>query len=350
MPAHFTLRELAPTDGPAIEKLGEQTPETAVAAFHSRFHHDPYASLLAQQPSTIGVVAETPGHVGLVGLGLVRFGQCMYEASLRPFAYMYSLSVHPDYRRQGLASQIAASRIETARQRVGDDGVIVAGIQPGNAGSLRTAQKWYSQRLDRTSAGVARVRTKPPRPRSDWVVRPADDSELEEIAEKQNAFYRDYNLYTPQTAHSLAAWRAEIPLGFALHDYYLLADSRRNILAGLGITDEGRVMSSQLVHMALPLRLANMFLRIVPSDGVMKRMPVEHFWFAPGHAEAAAFLWESMRWLWRDRGTMLMAFYDTQGPLTRVISLPKFIPSQTGSLVVSGPVPMREDRLIYQPH
>lgn len=335
-------------DGPAIAALGEQSPETGAVAFHSRFHYDPYAALLALKPTTIGVVAEAPDHKGLAGLGLVSFGQCLYEEAVRPYAYFYSLSVHPEYRRRGLASQLAAWRVEKARERFGDEGVMIAGIQAGNVGSVRTAQKWSRQQLDRSQVGVVKVRSKPPQPQPGWEVRPAAENEFEAVAQNQNTFYQDYNFYSPQTASSLAAWRAEQPLGFPLHEYYVVTDARRNILAGLGITEEGRLISSHLIRMAWPLRLGNLFLKIIPPGGVLKRLPVEGLWFAPGQAEAGLFLWESMRWLWRERGTILMLFFDGRSPITQAIRLPKLMPPQRGSLMVSGPVPLQEERLIYQ--
>ena len=114
MANNFKLRSLTPADGPAIAALGEQSPETGAVAFHSEFHYDPYTALLALRPSTIGVAAEAPDHDGLVGLGLVSFGECCYEGALRPYAYFYSLSVHPAYRRRGLATIVVAATVAHA--------------------------------------------------------------------------------------------------------------------------------------------------------------------------------------------------------------------------------------------
>jgi ribosomal protein S18 acetylase RimI-like enzyme len=125
---------MLPEDGPAMMALGEQSPETGAIAFHSQFHYDPYAALLALRPTTTGVVAEAPGHPGLAGLALLNFGECNYEDSVRPFAYFYSLSVHPNYRRLGLGSQLAAWRVEQVRKRFRAEAVMISGIQSGNVG------------------------------------------------------------------------------------------------------------------------------------------------------------------------------------------------------------------------
>ena len=61
-----------------------------------------------------------------------------------------------------------------------------------------------------------------------------------------------------------------------------------------------------------------------------------------------AFLWESVRWLARDRGTTLITFFDPKSPIANVIPTSRLIPRQTGSVVLRGPVPIDEERLIYQ--
>lgn len=343
----FALRPMTPADGPAIAALGEQTPETGAVSLHSRFQFDPYATLVALRPETVGVVAEAPDGTGLAGLGLMSFGECLYEEAIRPYAYLYSLSVHPRYRRRGLASRIAAWRVAVARERNGNEGVTFAGVQPGNVGSLRVAQEWSQQRMDRIKAAIVKARTKPPEARSGREVRPALETELEEIAVRQNAFYNGFNLYPPRTAESLAAWLAHAPLGFRFRDYYVLVDGRRNILAGLEMIDEGRLLSSQIVSVARPLRLANVVIRMIPKDGIVKRLVLEGPWFAAGQPDAATYLWESMRWLARDRASVVMTFFDVRSPVADVIPTPWWIPSTPGALLVAGPVPMRENRLLY---
>jgi ribosomal protein S18 acetylase RimI-like enzyme len=345
--ATFALRALVSGDGPALAALGEQTPETGMVSMHSRFEFDPYETLLTLRPGTIGVVAEAADRPGLVGLCLMALDQCWFEGAIRPSAYLYSLSVHPDYRRRGLGSRITASLVDTARERHGDDVVIYAGAQPGNVASQRTLQSWATQRVDRINAAVKKPRAKAPRAPSGWVARPAEERDLEEIATRRNAFHEGYNLYTSESAASIAAWRAQAPFGFPFREYHVVVDPHGNLIAGAGFVNEGLLLSSQVVSVATPLRLANVFLRMVPSDGVMKRIVVDGLWFAGERAEAAAFLWEWMRWLGHDCASLAMAFFDVRSPLAEVIQMPRWIPSPPGSLMLAGPMPMREDRLIY---
>lgn len=345
--ATFTLRSMVPTDGPAIAALGEQTPETGAVSMHSRFEFDPYETLIALRPGTIGVVVETAGRPGVVGLCLMAFGQCWFEGAIRPSAYLYSLSVHPDYRRRGLASRMCTWLVAQSRERHGDDVVIYAGTQPGNVASQRTMESWATQRFDRIVAVATKPRGKAPQGPSGWVARPAEADELEEVAQRRNEFHDGYDLYAAESAASIAAWRELSPFGFPFRDYHVVADARGNLVAGAGLVDEGLVLSSQIVSVAPPLRIVNLVLRMIPHNGVMKRIAVDALWFAGERADAAAFLWEWLRWQGRDRASLAMTFFDLRSPLARVIRMPRWIPSPPGTLVVAGPVPMREDRLIY---
>src|SRR4051794_28094875 len=112
MEANVTLRELGAGDGPHIAALGEQTPDTGEVAFHNIFYYDPYATIMALHHDAAGVVVEAADHDGIVGIGMMGTGECQYDGVLRPYAYLFGLGVHPDYRRRGIASQIAAWRIE----------------------------------------------------------------------------------------------------------------------------------------------------------------------------------------------------------------------------------------------
>ena len=231
---------------------------------------------------------------------------------------------------------------------LGDDAVLFAGIQQGNEGSLRNAAKWSTQRIDgRTTAGVVKMRSSAPRPIAGLDVRPAEQNDYDEIVQKQNAFYRDFNLYPPRSAETLHEWHSAAPFGFPLREYYVAVDKEGNLVAGLSATEEGKVTTGHVVRLSWPLRVVNFLVRMIPADGVTKRIHGKDMWFAPEKLEAGKYLWESMRWLWRARGTMMMSFYDIQSPLAQVIQAPPYMPRQSGSLVVTGPTPMREEQYIY---
>jgi GNAT superfamily N-acetyltransferase len=337
-------------DGPAIDRLGRETPDTGAVAFHSEFERDAYEALMALHPSTIGVVAEAPDK-RIVGMGLVTFGICQFEGELRPSAYLSSLGVHPEYRRRGIATRIAAWRVNEARQHfqaADREGVIFALIQGGNVGSVKTATSWSNQVIEGQMSGAAiNVRQKPPKDLDRVEVRPARDDELVQVANAQNRFYKDFNLYSPETATNLQEWRSELLLGKRLRELLVAVDASGEIVAGLGVTAEGPLITSRVVRMPAALRIANAFLHVLPPDGTLRRLKVDRFWFAPGKLKVARHLWESTRWLLRERGTIVMAFFDVKSPLREAIVLPRIMPSITGSIAVHGPVPAASARCLY---
>jgi GNAT superfamily N-acetyltransferase len=344
------LRRLEPTDGPAIDRLGRETPDTGAVAFYSEFHRDAYEALMALHPRAVGVVAVAPDE-RIVGMGLVTIGDCQFEGKLLPSAYLGGLSVHPEYRRRGIATRIAAWRVKEARehfQAAGREGVIFAAIQGGNVGSVRTAASWSNQVLDdRTSGAVINVRRTPPKALDRLEVRPARADELGRIADEQNRFFGDYNLYSPDSELSLEAWLSQLFFGERLREYYIAVGGSGEIAAGLGVTAEGPLITGHVLRMPRALRIANAFLRILPPDGTSRRLKVERFWFAPGQLQAARYLWESTRWLMRERGTMVMTFFDVNSTIREAIVLPRIMPSSTGTLALHGPVPADPARRIY---
>ncbi len=105
---------MAPADGPALATLYENSPDTGRVTFNARFNIDAYQAMIALRGDVVGVVAETASFDGLVGASLVNFGQCYFEDHVRPSALLSSLTVHPAYRRRGIASRLAEWRVHHA--------------------------------------------------------------------------------------------------------------------------------------------------------------------------------------------------------------------------------------------
>jgi hypothetical protein len=70
-------------------------------------------------------------------------------------------------------------------------------------------------------------------------------------------------------------------------------------------------------------------------------------WFAD--PAAARFLWESLRWLYREQGNSLMAYYDPKSPAAAVPRIPFWLPKASLTLVIDSPIPMNEDLPIFPP-
>ena len=344
----FSLRQLGPQDGPAYAAVLSASPDTGSIGSAVRFEIDPYQSLLAQQMDMVGVVAEIPGREGFIGSGLIRFGECQWEGELRPCALLNTLVVHPDHRHQGVASQLAKWRVELARQRQGDDSVIWAIIQRNNTGSERTATRWATQFLEnRVAIFPLRMRSRAPRRSRHFTVRPTRPDELDKVAEQLNRFYRDTNLYPPETGNSLADWLAQTPFDTPFRHYQVVADEAGAILAGMGLSENYRLRTTLITHLPAGLRFMNALFHVVPASGELREVALSRIWYAPGQWKAARYLLETMRWEWRVRCTSFTFSTDVRSPLLRLLDTVDRFGKEVAGIAVRGPVPCAEDRLFY---
>lgn len=114
----FTLRAAQPGDSASIVDLLTDFD----GQFSTHFVIDAYTAIVSGiDEQTLAVVAESPDYEGLVGMGTVRFGTRSFNGQLLPFAGLDGLKVRPEFRRRGLGRQLAAWRIDKARQTLGDD-------------------------------------------------------------------------------------------------------------------------------------------------------------------------------------------------------------------------------------
>ena len=194
-----------------------------------------------------GVVAEVNGKI--VGLGVVGFEHAQIEGKTHPAAYLFSLVVHPDYRRQGIAGRLAEWRVNVAREQLGADAIIYANIQKGDAGSKRNAERWSNQFLEEIVSLPVKPLTRPPATHSQYVVRPAQPSGLEAIAANLNQFYAGYNFYESDNAENLAHWQAHKIQNQRINQYWVVTDRQNNLLAGVGTTNQSPYMEYQIVRM-----------------------------------------------------------------------------------------------------
>lgn len=343
----ISMRMMTVEDGPAIAALSDQSADAGAVGFRNRYHYDAYATIMALHENACGVVAEAPDHPGIVGMGMMSLGECQYEGAVRPFAYLFSLTVHPAYRRRGIASRLAERRVQIAREKNGPGGVILAGIQQGNTGSQRTAARWRNQMIaGRALVPAVKMRSAPP-PREKYAVRQAEPGDFEEIAARQNAFYAGFNFYPPRTAAEIAGWHAQQPFGESVRSYWVASDPQGRPVAGASVTEEGKCVTIEIQRMSLLFRAANRLVKLFPPDRRFKRLHVKDLWFAPGHEQAGAYLWEHLRWELRERGSLMMTFIDRQSPLAGIIRLPWYLPKPGGWLVLSAPMPASEARPLY---
>jgi len=342
----LSLRQLSPADGEAYAAVLAASPDTGSIGTAVRFEIDPYRALMALHQDTVGVVAGAPDHAGFAGSGLIRFGQCQWEGELRPSALLNTLVVHPDFRRRGVASQLAGWREQYAHQRQGDGVVIWAVIQRNNTGSERTARKWAREFLrDRVAMVPLRMRASPPPSSKHLVIRPPRPDELDGVADQLNQYYREYNLYSPESRASLAAWLEVTTFDTPFRHYRIAADKSGALLAGLGLSENCRLRTTLITHLPAAMKLLNRIFRVVPLDGELREIALSRVWYAPGQERAARALLETVRWEWRDRGTSLMLGGDVRSPIMRLPGLMDRGGKELAGVAVRAPVPCAQDRL-----
>jgi hypothetical protein len=98
--------------------------------------------------------------------------------------------------------------------------------------------------------------------------------------------------------------------------------------------------------MPLSIKIVNFFLRLVPSDGVIKLVEARNFHYAPGQEDTAAYLWQMLRYQWRDRATGLRIDYDPRSPLHHVLRPSPIHPTTSITYAVHAPERIDTARLI----
>jgi GNAT superfamily N-acetyltransferase len=344
---NFTIRRMQPDDSPALLTLEDKTVDTGRVGITNRYHFDYFQIQQFLRPGFTGIVAESPEFEGLIGVALLSFGECQVEGEILPYCYLGGLGVHQDFRRRGISTAITSEMMSIVRKRFGNECIVIAGIQGGNEGSLKANMKWANQVFtDRSSAAIGIVPKKPPSNADRFTIRLVKNSEIEEVIKLQNNFYRDVNLYPPKRAADLEAWLAKDPFGPQINRYYVAVDQNGHMLAGLGVSLTGTLMTSEISRIPLLLRGLNAVLHVFPKDGA-KTLNGHWFWFLDGEQIAGSKLWDTVKWLERQQANMGMLFFDVDGPVRKAISLPRFLPQSSGYIVVNTPRKLKEQHFLY---
>jgi len=342
----FTLREMQRSDSNAVERLISNFDGDLV----THFQVDAYTAIVSgSKYRTIGVVVESAGYDGLVGMGTLRFGRVQFNGDSLPFAFLDGLKVHPDFRKQGLGSQIADWRVQKALEMFGDGCLIGTGMEVNNHASRAVAQKWCREFID-PAIGICilPVRKRPPKSRRRITVREIEPHEMEAFTAGQNSFYKEYNLYEPGDAESLKSMLEASIDGKKLYRCYAAFDPQGNLLAGAQTWARGLLKSDSLVNPPAELRIVNNLFHLLPSDFTIRDIAVQGIWHQPGHIRAANYLWESICWLCKDQGTTIVTGFDPRDPVQEVVNLkPWHQPRPKITLAIHGPTPIDRGRLLF---
>lgn len=337
MSTPFTLRAMQPSDGAALQHFMESDPEPPTMSLVTRFLVDPYQAWKLLKPSMIGVVAETSGVEGIVGAASVAFTQIQIGGRLYPAAYLENLKVHHEFRGQGLGTRLAQWRISAARDRFGNNGVILTGTSSDNTASQATMKKWSSQFVGPVVVLPRPSRSTPPDALPEITVRPAEPRDLAQLIDKSDSFYADYDLYAPLDIEILA----DVLNGSAtVYHYRVAVDGQGTLIAGVMLSERSRLMRDEFRNVPPPVRANPQF----PKDGYLRLMEAGSLWF--DRLDVGQYLWEYVRWEFRDRISTISLQADARSPLRQVI------PDEPGTMqlnivvAVSSPVTIDANRLI----
>ena len=342
----FILRELQPSDSLALTNLltefdGDMT---------TRFQIDPYNAIIyGTEYRTKGVVVEIAGYDGFVGMGTVRFGRVQFNGSALPFAFLDGLKVRKEFRGNGLGFQIASWRIQQARNEFGDDCVIGTGMLHDNHASHAVASKWCREFAESAfDVRLVPMLTRKPKPLAGITVREIEPGEYEEFAIKQNAFYKNHNLYAPSDPTSIAHALGVSAGGKKPYRFFVAVDSQGNLLAGAQTWARGIMKSDTINNPPPPLRILNKVLHLLPPDFTVRDVTVNGFWHEAGQLEVAQFMWEMLRWECREQGTTLAASFDSRDPAMNVATLkPWHQPRPKITIAIHAPTAINRDQLLF---
>ena len=342
----FTLRELRPSDSPAVAKLitefgGDLT---------THFQVDPYSAIISgTEFRTRGVVVECEDIDGLVGMGTVRFSNVQFNDEVLPLAFLDGLKVKEEFRGKGLGYQIANWRVQNAREEYGEQCVIGTGMLHDNHASHAVASKWCREFAESAiDVRFVPMLTGKPKSLAGVDVREINSAEYEEFALKQNTFYRRYNLYPPSSSDSIINALGVSVEGQKPYHYYAVVDGNRNLLAGAQTWARGLLKSDTVNNPPRPLRILNKVIHLLPPDFTLRDVSVSGVWYEPDQIKIAQYLWETLRWECRDQGTILTAAFDSRDPALKVVTLkPWNQPRPKITLAIHGPTPLQRDRLLF---
>lgn len=328
----FTLREMLPSDGPALSQLMENDPETPGMSMTTRFLVDPFHAWKALKPDSVGVVAEAPGVEGLIGTATVSFEDTQFEGRVLPGASLENLKVHHEHRGKGLGTALAQWRVDKARERFGNEGVISTGTSTENTASLSTMKKWCKQFVGPIKLSPRGPRFDSPEAPNGITFRSIELQDMPEVIKKANQFYTNFNLYAPITTEKLTT------LLQTVFQYPIAVDASGNIVAGAMISTRGQLMVDEFRN--VPPEMEGR----IPPDHRLRLLEMAYLWFEqPAIAQA---LWEYIAWEYRDHANAFSMNYDERSPVAAAFPVP-LMPMQLEIMVaVSGPTLMDEKKWI----
>lgn len=337
------IREELDADREAVGALAASSVDGGAVSFRTTPLVSPEA---AAEPgrTSVRLVAERPGS-GIVGAASVTVGRFRYRDADRPFALLSGLVVHPAHRREGIGGALARERLARGEEIGGAGVVFLADIQRGNAPSLAAARRWATAWTGPAIALPVRMARRAPTSSLELREARAEDLAAEAVGWARSADGREFARV--RTELQLREWLAATPFADPVNRCFVALDNG-TVVAGMTVRETGRLRTMTVTRMPAHIRVANIALHVVPRDGVLRNVEVDHLWFAPGRVDAGRALWEHARWTLRESGTTLVINLDERDPVRRAVGQRPWTPSTSFVTAVRADEPPRADRL-FQP-
>lgn len=327
--AGFSVRVIEPDDERAVASLLPQVTDGGRVAFSPRYR---VPVLQGLSGNLAGFLAQTASGA-VVGAAWIRHGRCRLGGREGTYGLLNTLLVHPDHRRRGVARALTEARL-TALTSYDPSAIPMAMIQLGNHGSVANAAMWSN-----THSGALRV-VPVPSPRRRPRVRPHPGWEVVELAPTgaSAAVEELLDQASPGLApavETLDRWLAHEIAGQRPNHAWGLLDSHGRVLAALALQDDTVVLDLAVTRMPRSVALANRFVGVVGVDGTMRtaqaRLAVART------PQAGRYLWQQVRWNWRERVTSIVTTVDPASPEHEMLAAPRWLPATAMTLAVRIP-------------
>ncbi len=343
MGAALRIRLAAARDSEALAELMARSPDAGRVAFSYRFSADLLTVMRALATHLDGAVALEDGRI--VGMILGDFARVQCSGARRPGVYVSNLRVDPDLRRRGVARELARWGLAHVDERLGPDAVVYSAVLAGNV-STPLIERLGFQATDSIRGALVPLRRRPPRAAGDLCVRPASAADWPALADGMNAFYAEHNLWSPVSVASLEDFAGREIAGLRPNRWIVVTRSGE-LVGGLSVSDRRPLVRMVVTRASLPVRLAGRALGILPADGALRALTIRHVWFRPDALDAARFLFQTLRFGLRERGSCLGIAWDPRDRVAEAYQLPRWLPAFPARYLVRAPERIEAERPTY---
>lgn len=336
------------SDGKRFQKLAALNSELGLHQFSFKYLEDPINSMGLIYDHFEGMALEHTQKRNLIGVGLIKYGDTHLGGKPLPYGHLNSIFYNGRQAKKSLKIQFLDQLIQQTHQQLKQEGLILAfNLESRSNKSFLLQQNWYDHyHPERIDMYPVRLRRQPVIPPDNHYITAMQDEDIDPVVELMNDFYKSYELYPQFSQQDIRNWLAKRLKDDPINHYWLVKDQHSNILAGVGLSEYFHFRSTQIKGMRLS-KLFNGITRKLPAGGQFRELAVSKFWYLPGQEQAVKYLWEQVRYSWRNRANTLMLYLDVNSPFRSLLELPTWPLTAQLGIAIKGPRSLSTDRLVY---